>query len=137
MAQNSVDVVRRKPRRLHYMVAYKGDKVLAQGSGEDVAKALNVSFATLSFYLSPSYQKRLTTHQHGRCGYITIVDLDENPTMPTPKRVANYYLRHSADATAEHYNCSASTVCRYFRQVHGCSKFEYIKKQRMSKVGSV
>lgn len=137
MAQNNVGVIRRKPRRLHYMVAYKGDKVLAQGIGEDVAKALNISFATLSFCLSPSYRKRLATRPHRQCGYITIVDLDENPKMPTPKRVANYYLRHSADATAEHYNCSARTVSRYFRQVHGCSKYEYIRKQRMSKVGSV
>ena len=137
MAQNSVGRICRKPRRLHYMVAYKGDKVLAQGGGEDVAKALNISFATLSFCLSPSYRKRLETRPHRRCGYITIVDLDENPTMPTPKRVANYYLRHSADETAEHYHCSSSTVCRYFRQVHGCSKYEYIRKQRMSKVGSV
>lgn len=137
MAQNSVGVICRKPRRLHYMVAYKGDKVLAQGSGEDVAKALNISLATLSFCLSPSYRKRLETRPHRRCGYITIVDLDENPTMPTPKRVANYYLGHSADETAEHYHCSSSTVCRYFRQVHGCSKYEYIRKQRMSKVGSV
>ena len=129
MATKSVGAIRKKSKRSHYMVAYKGDKVLAQGIGEDVAKALNISFATLSFYLSPSYQKRLATHQHGLCGYITIVDLDENPKMPTPKRVANYYLRHSAGETAEHHNCSIETVFRYFRQVHGCSKYQYLKKQ--------
>lgn len=135
MAQNSVDRICRKPRRLHYMVAYKGDKVIAQGIGEDVAKALNISFATLSFCLSPSYRKRLETRPHRRCGYITIVDLDENPKMPTPKRVANYYLRHSADETAEHYNCSASTVCRFFRQVHGCSKYQYLKLNKAKSLG--
>ena len=130
-------VIRSNSKRHHYIVAYKGDDAIAQGYADDVAKELNIAYSTLSFMLSPTYKKRVNTREHRLKGYTTVVDLDENPTMPTPKRVANYYLRHSADATAEYYNCSASTVCRYFRQVHGCSKYEYIRKQRMSKVGSV
>lgn len=122
-------VIRSNSKRKHYIVVYKGDDAIAQGYADDVAKELNIAYSTLSFMLSPTYKKRVNTREHRLKGYTTVVDLDENPKMPAPKRVANYYLRHSAGETAEHYNCSIETVFRYFRQVHGCSKYQYLKKQ--------
>lgn len=129
MAEKSVGLRDMKSRRNHWVVVYKGDNAIAQGYARDVIKELNISFSTLSFMLSPAYKKRVNTHKHRLKGYTTVVDLDEKPKMPTPKQVARYYLRHDAVTTAEHYNCSTATVSRYFRQVHGCSKYQYLKKQ--------
>lgn len=122
-------VIRSNSKRKHYIIVYKGDDAIAQGYADDVAKELHIAYSTLSFMLSPTYKKRVNTREHRLKGYTTVVDLDENPKMPAPKRVANYYLRHSAGETAGHYNCSIETVFRYFRQVHGCSKYQYLKKQ--------
>ncbi|AJT51619.1 hypothetical protein LBLM1_11390 (plasmid) [Limosilactobacillus mucosae LM1] len=122
-------VIRSNSKRKHYIVVYKGDNAIAQGYADDVAKELNITYSTLSYMMSPAYKKRVDTHKHRLKGYTTVVDLDEKPKMPTPKQVANYYLRHSTGETAEHYNCSTATVCRFFRQVHGCSKYQYLEKQ--------
>lgn len=130
-------VIRSNSKRNHYIVVYKGDDAIAQGYADDVAKELHIAYSTLSYMMSPAYKKRVDTHKHRLKGYTTVVDLDEKTEMPTPKQVARYYLGHDAVTTAKHYNCSTATVSRYFRQVHGCSKYEYIRKQRMSKVGSV
>lgn len=129
MAEKDLGLRDMKSRRNHWVVVYKGDNAIAQGYARDVIKELNISFSTLSFMLSPAYKKRVNTHKHRLKGYTTVVDLDEKPKMPTPKQVARYYLRHDAVTTAEHYNCSTATVSRYFRQVYGCSKYQYLKKQ--------
>ncbi len=122
-------VIRSNSKRKHYIVVYKGDDAIAQGYADDVAKELKIAYSTLSYMMSPAYKRRVAMHKHRPSGYTAVVDLDEQSKRPTPQQVARYYLRHDAVTTAEHYNCLTSTVSRYFRQVHGCSKREYIKKQ--------
>lgn len=127
-------VIRSNSKRKHYIIVYKGDDAIAQGYADDVAKELHIAYSTLSYMMSPAYKKRVDTHKHRLKGYTTVVDLDEKTEMPTPKQVARYYLRHDAVTTAEHYNCSTATVCRYFRRVYGCNKQQYL---RMSKLANV
>ena len=127
MAGKDLELKGMKSRRNHWVVVYKGDNAIAQGYARDVIKELNISFSTLSYMLSPAYKRRVDTPKHRPSGYTTVIDLDEKPEMPTPKRVARYYLTHSLEDTKAKFNIGQSTVCRYFRLVHGCSKNTYLK----------
>lgn len=129
MAEKSVGLRDMKSRRNHWVVVYKGDNAIAQGYARDVAKELNISFSTLSYMMSPAYQRRVAMHEHRPSGYTTVVDLDENPEMPPPQRVARYYLNHNLEDTKTEFNISSSTICRDFRLVYGCDKCKYIREQ--------
>lgn len=123
-------VIRSNSKRKHYIVVYKGDNVIAQGYADDVAKELNITYSTLSYMMSPAYQRRVAMHKHRPSGYTTVVDLDEKPKRPTPQQVARYYLMHDVENTSDRFDLSPTTVIRYFKRVYGCSKQEWRRKQR-------
>lgn len=130
-------------RENHYLCVYKGEKVLTFGTFNETVEKLHVKPATVDWYMSNAHIKRLD-EQHVKNG-IVIVDVDADGqsaremymarTKARNKRIAEYYVNHSMDATSFEFGCNVKRIPEIFKGVYGCSKRDYLKMNKIKKAG--
>lgn len=62
-------------KKLEYAV-YKGDSLICLGTINECAEYRGVLPKTVKFYLTPTYQKRLTKRKKAR-NYITVIKIED------------------------------------------------------------
>jgi len=59
------------------LAVYKGDNLICIGTAEECAEHMGVLVATVKFYLTPTYQRKIAKRKNPR-NYITVERLEED-----------------------------------------------------------
>ena len=69
--------MKRKLIQKEYVV-YKGDTFICMGTEKECAEFMGVKDATFRFYSSQAYAKRIANRKHKSCGYITVIEVEDD-----------------------------------------------------------